>query len=79
LIKVILRVEGFIIFDYISQYPEALKELAQGLAEGKLQRKETIILGGLEIAERALVALYQGINTGIFFCPNPILYRQITG
>lgn len=59
--------QGFIVFDYASQYDEARKELAQWLAEGKLQRKETIIQGGLEAAEHALIALYDGINTGMLF------------
>jgi NADPH-dependent curcumin reductase CurA len=58
--------EGFIVFDYAAQYGQARKELAQWLAEGKLQRKETIIPGGLEAAEHGLVALYNGINTGMF-------------
>lgn len=50
-----LRMEGFIVFDYAAQYDQARKELAQWLAEGKLQRKETIISGGLEAAEHALI------------------------
>jgi NADPH-dependent curcumin reductase CurA len=57
--------EGFIVFDYTSQYGTALKDLAQWLSEGKLQRKETILPGGLEAAEHGLVALYEGINTGM--------------
>lgn len=56
--------EGFIVFDYVKEYPAARKELAQWLSEGKLQRKETIVKGGLRVAEKALVALYEGINTG---------------
>jgi NADPH-dependent curcumin reductase CurA len=56
--------EGFIVFDYLDQYPKALKEMAQWMEEGKLQRKETIVKGGLSQAEKALVDLYQGVNTG---------------
>ncbi|KAL9027886.1 MAG: hypothetical protein Q9196_003658 [Gyalolechia fulgens] len=56
--------EGFIIFDYAKQYPEARKELAQWLAEGRIQRKETIVKGGLAKAEQALVDLFHGVNTG---------------
>ena len=56
--------EGFIVFDYVKEFPAARKELAQWLSEGKLQRKETIIKGGLGAAEKALMALYEGINTG---------------
>ncbi|KAL8669619.1 MAG: hypothetical protein Q9168_005794 [Polycauliona sp. 1 TL-2023] len=59
-----IRMEGFIVFDYASQYPQALTELAQWLSEGKIQRKETIVQGGLEKAGEALVSLYEGSNTG---------------
>jgi NADPH-dependent curcumin reductase CurA len=56
--------KGFIVFDYIKDYPTARKELASWLAEGKIKRKEHIVLGGLEAAPQALVDLYAGANTG---------------
>ncbi len=56
--------QGFIVFDYASRYPEALKDVGQWLTEGKLQRKEHVIKGGLEKAPQGLVDLYKGINTG---------------
>ncbi|EKD14949.1 uncharacterized protein L3040_003855 [Drepanopeziza brunnea f. sp. 'multigermtubi'] len=59
-----IKMQGFIVFDYIPQYPAARAELAKWLSEGKLQRKETIIKGGLKAAEKALVDLYNGVNTG---------------
>jgi len=59
-----IKMQGFIVFDYEKQYPEARKEIAQWLEEGKLQRKETIIKGGLKTAEQALLDLYRGVNTG---------------
>ncbi|CZR57691.1 probable endo-polygalacturonase 6 [Phialocephala subalpina] len=59
-----IKLQGFIVFDFASQYPAARKEIAQWLAEGKLQRKETIIKGGLKAAEQGLLDLFQGINTG---------------
>ena len=61
--------EGFIVFDYAKKYPEARKELAQWLSEGKIQRKETVIKGGLAKAESALIDLYNGINTGKWLIP----------
>lgn len=61
-----IRLQGFIVFDYVSKYAEARKEMSQWLAEGKLQRKETIVKGGLAVAEQSLVDLYQGVNTGEF-------------
>jgi hypothetical protein len=64
--------QGFIVFDYASRFPEARKEIAQWLAEGKLQRKETIVRGGLGAAEQALLDLYKGINIGmsLTICPS---------
>lgn len=59
-----IRMQGFIVFDYASQFAAAKKELSQWLSEGKIQRKETIIKGGLKAAEKALGDLYKGINTG---------------
>lgn len=56
--------QGFIVFDYTKQYAEARKELSQWLSEGKIQRKETVIRGGLAKAEGALIELYNGVNTG---------------
>lgn len=61
-----IRMQGFIVFDYEKKYPEARRELAQWLSEGKLKRKETIVKGGLPKAEQALVDLYNGVNTGKF-------------
>jgi NADPH-dependent curcumin reductase CurA len=59
-----IKVQGFLVFDYVKQYASARKELAQWLAEGKIQRKETIIKGGLGAAEKGLMELYNGVNTG---------------
>ena len=65
IISMRIRMEGFIVFDYQDQYPKALKDLAQWLEEGKIKRKETIVKGGLAKAEKALVELYDGMNTGL--------------
>ena len=64
IISMRIRMEGFIVMDYAKQFPEARKELAKWLEDGKIQRKETIVKGGLVKAEEALVGLYKGINTG---------------
>lgn len=61
--------EAFLIFDYAEKFPAASKELSQWLVNGKLQRKETIIKGGLAAAEQALIDLYKGINTGESLTP----------
>lgn len=57
--------EGFIVFDYEKQYPHAIQELAQWLAEGKIKRLETVIKGGITKMPEALRALYEGANTGM--------------
>jgi NADPH-dependent curcumin reductase CurA len=62
-----IRMEGFIVFDYEKQFPEARRELSQWLAEGKIKRKEHIVKGGLAVADQALVDLYKGVNTGKLF------------
>lgn len=57
------RIEGFIVFDYAKRYREAEHQMAAWIAEGKLQRKETVIYG-LENAPQALNGLFEGANTG---------------
>jgi NADPH-dependent curcumin reductase CurA len=59
-----IRMEGFIVLDHVQKFPEAVKQLSQWLAEGKLQRKETVVKGGLKAAEEALLQLFEGKNTG---------------
>jgi NADPH-dependent curcumin reductase CurA len=57
------RVEGFIVFDYLDQMPEALAELAPLVKSGKLRTREDI-REGLDAAPSALVDLFTGANTG---------------
>lgn len=59
-----IKVQGFIIFDHRDHFPKARKELSQWLAEGKVKKNETILKGGLKVAEQGLVDLYKGVNTG---------------
>jgi NADPH-dependent curcumin reductase CurA len=59
-----IRMEGFIVFDFMSEYGPARKEISQWLTEGKLKRKETIVKGGLGVAEQAIRDLFDGKNTG---------------
>ncbi len=58
-----LRVEGFIILDFMHRYPEAIAVLGQWLAEGKIQVR-TEIVDGLENALQTVKKLYTGANTG---------------
>ncbi len=57
------RIEGFIVFDYRSRYPEAMKALSQWLAEDKIHFRVDIV-DGLENAPRALNKLFDGTNKG---------------
>lgn len=58
------KIEGFIVLDYVSEYPAALEELAKGLSTGAIKRKFHIVEGGIEQAPIALPMLFSGGNTG---------------
>lgn len=59
-----IKMQGFIVFDYAKQYGEARRDLSKWLGEGKLKTQEHVLKGGLKVAEKGLVDLYKGINTG---------------
>ncbi|KAI1328516.1 NAD(P)-binding protein [Xylariaceae sp. FL0255] len=56
--------KGFIVTDYMDRWGQARKELAGWIKEGKVKTTETIVKGGLKVAEQTLVDLYRGINQG---------------
>lgn len=58
-----LRVEGFIILDYVSKFQDAVKQLAMWKLSGKLKDKQTI-LNGLDKAPEAINMLFTGANIG---------------
>ncbi|MFI1920031.1 NADP-dependent oxidoreductase [Nocardia sp. NPDC020380] len=55
---------GFVVFDYADRYPEAGAQLAQWLAEGRLQSREHVVEGGLARFGETLNMLFSGANTG---------------
>lgn len=57
------KLEGFIVFDFLHRYPEALQQLGQWVSEGKLEGRYDIVQG-LENAPKALLKLFNGSNTG---------------
>jgi NADPH-dependent curcumin reductase len=63
LLSMRLKLQGFIVGEYPQFWPEALKHLTQGVAEGKLKYRETIN-EGLENAPRAFIGLLKGENFG---------------
>ncbi|CAK5268527.1 unnamed protein product [Mycena citricolor] len=63
LISMRAKIQGFIILDYVTEFPAAIDELARGLADGTIKRKFHIV-EGLEQAPLALPMLFSGGNTG---------------
>jgi NADPH-dependent curcumin reductase CurA len=57
------RMEGFVVFDYMSRSDEAMAELVPLVMEGKIRHREDV-RDGLETAPAALVDLYTGDNRG---------------
>jgi NADPH-dependent curcumin reductase CurA len=57
------RMEGFVVFDFAARYPEAARELAGWMAEGRLKSHEDVV-EGLENFNDALLKLFRGENVG---------------
>ena len=58
-----LKVEGFIVSEHMEVWPEALKELGELVASGKLRPRESIAQG-IESAPEAFLGLLKGKNFG---------------
>lgn len=58
-----IKLQGFIVSDRMERWPEALKELGQGVRDGKIKYRETVT-EGLENAPRAFIGLLKGENFG---------------
>ncbi len=63
LIKKSALMQGFIVSNYAAKFPEAIKQLASWLKEGRLTHSETIIEGFGSIPE-AFIGLFEGTNKG---------------
>jgi NADPH-dependent curcumin reductase CurA len=57
------RMEGFVVFDYLSRSDEAMGDLVPWVVEGKIHYREDI-RDGLESAPAALRSLFDGSNSG---------------
>ncbi len=57
------RMEGFLILDYLDQFPEAQLRMAGWVMEGRIHHREHLV-DGLEHAGDALNLLFSGGNTG---------------
>jgi len=58
-----LRVQGFLITDYLAKFTEAATQLGKWKVFGKIKDRETV-LEGLENAPEAINVLFTGANTG---------------
>jgi NADPH-dependent curcumin reductase CurA len=58
-----VRLQGFIVLDFVPRFPAAMLRLAGWLLRGKLKHRHTLIRG-LDQAPQALVQLFQGQNVG---------------
>jgi len=59
-----LRVQGFIVFDFLDKYAEAYKQLGTWYKEGKLTFREDVREGGIDAFPDVLKMLYRGENFG---------------
>jgi NADPH-dependent curcumin reductase CurA len=57
------RLQGFLIFDHVQRYPEALRELERWVRNGQIRYREDI-LDGIEQAPGSIAGLYRGENVG---------------
>lgn len=57
------KIEGFVIFDYVTKFSDARKELSAWVTDGSLKRRFHIV-EGLENAPTSLNLLFTGGNTG---------------
>ena len=58
------RMQGFLVFDYVKQYGDALREMGGWLADGRLKTREEIVEGSIEDFQPTLMKLFSGDNTG---------------
>jgi NADPH-dependent curcumin reductase CurA len=55
---------GFVIFDYLTRYPEGVAQLAKWVGTGELRSHEDIERGGVGDFPETLLKLFSGQNTG---------------
>jgi NADPH-dependent curcumin reductase CurA len=58
-----IKLQGFIVSDHMQRWPQALKELAEGVRSGKIKYRESVT-EGLENAPRAFIGMLKGENFG---------------
>jgi len=58
-----LKLQGFIISEHLDLWPQALEELAAGVASGAIRYRESVVQG-LENAPQAFIGMLEGRNFG---------------
>jgi NADPH-dependent curcumin reductase CurA len=58
------RMEGFVVFDYAARYREAVKEIAEWIAQGRITVKEHVVTGTVDDFPDVLQMLFRGDNVG---------------
>ncbi|MGW3043360.1 NADP-dependent oxidoreductase [Kitasatospora sp. NPDC001159] len=58
------RMEGFVVFDYVRQYPTAAAEIADWIGDGRIKVKEHLVEGTVDDFPETLGMLFRGENTG---------------
>jgi len=58
------RMEGFLVFDFVSKYQDAVAELASWLRAGKLKAREDVVDGGISAFPATFPRLFRGENVG---------------
>ncbi|KAL5343050.1 hypothetical protein BJX70DRAFT_244645 [Aspergillus crustosus] len=62
-----IEIKGFIVLQFLDQYPEAIKFLIDAVTEGKIElgeKSETIVKGSLEQVPEIWATLFAGANVG---------------
>ena len=57
------RMEGIVVFDYAARYPEAVRDIARWMAEGRFVSREDVV-EGIDTFPEALLGLFDGTNFG---------------
>ncbi|MCL4106161.1 UNVERIFIED_CONTAM: hypothetical protein GTU68_058467 [Idotea baltica] len=58
-----IKMQGFIVSDYVERVPAFVQDMSQWLAQGKVKYKEDVV-DGLEKAPTAFMGLFKGANFG---------------
>ncbi|WCB96761.1 Putative NADP-dependent oxidoreductase YfmJ [Baekduia alba] len=58
------RMEGFVVFDYARQFPEAAAAIAGWIGEGRIVTKEHVVQGAIDDFPETLSMLFRGENVG---------------